>query len=277
MGLVYALTYGTEHGWSSGTTIGLLAGAAVLMAAFVVIESRSQAPLLPLRVFRLRTLTGSNVSCLLMAAALFSQFFLLTLYMQEVLHYSAIKTGLAYLATAITSVVVSPAAQALATRVGVRRVLPAGLLIGAAGLMLYTRLPVDGHYVWDLLPAFVLSGVGFALAFVSVSIGGLTGVGQQEAGIASGLLNTSQQVGGAVGLAVATTVATAVTGRYLDRHHSPSLSAVAALTHGFQIGFYVLACLALLGAVLAAALIEGPSPIPPPEPADLEPAPLEAA
>jgi MFS family permease len=275
--LVYGLTYGTEHGWVTPATLGLLASSAVLVAGFVAIEARSKAPLLPLGIFRLRTLSGSNVACVLMSAALFSQFFLLTLYMQEVLHYSAIKTGLAYIAVAGTSVVVSPPAQALVSRVGVRRVLPVGLFISAVAIVLYARLPVDGQYFWDIFPAFMLTGIGFALAFVSVSIGGLTGVRQREAGIASGLINTSQQVGGAIGLAVAATVATTVTNTYVHQHLGSTILTGSALTHGFEIAFYVLAGVAALGAVLAAATIESPSRAPQPEPADVEPVPAEAA
>jgi EmrB/QacA subfamily drug resistance transporter len=277
MVLVYALTYATQHSWASATTAGLLAVAAMLVAAFVLIEARSDTPLLPLSIFRLRTLAGANLACLLMAAALFSQFFLLTLYMQEVLHYSPIKTGLAYLATAGTSVAMSPVAQALSTRLGVRRVLTAGLLVGAAALLAYTRLPVDGHYLWDLLPAYVVSGVGFALAFVSVSIGGLSGVTAHQAGVASGLVNTSQQVGGAVGLAIAATISTTATTHYLQ-HHSQVGQLSAALTHGFQLGFYVLAVIALVGGILAAVLIRESSPGPQTEPVDLtEPQPSRVA
>ena len=209
-----------------------------------------------MRIFRLRTLTGSNVSGLLMGAAIFSQFFLLTLYMQQVLHYSALKTGVAYVALTVTIVAFSAVSQALVTRIGIRRVLPAGLAVSAAALILFARLPVNGHYVTDLLPAFLLSGVGLALAFVPMSIGGLTGVRQADAGIASGLINTTQQVGGAIGVAVVTTVATTFTERFLESHPGASPIGGAALTHGFQIAFYVLAALAVLGAVLAAVIIE---------------------
>jgi EmrB/QacA subfamily drug resistance transporter len=252
--LVYAMTRAPQHGWASGTTVGLLVASAALIVGFVAIELRSKAPLLPMRIFRLRTLTGSNVSGLLMGGAIFSQFFLLTLYMQQVLHYSALKTGVAYVALTVTIIAFSAVSQALVTRIGIRRVLPAGLALSAAALILFARLPVDGHYATDLLPAFLLSGVGLALAFVPMSIGGLTGVRPAEAGIASGLINTTQQIGGAIGVAVATTVATTFTGRFITAH--PTASAGAALTHGFQIAFYVLAALAVLGAVLAALLIE---------------------
>ena len=144
--LVYALTRATQHGWATAETIGLLAASAALIGAFFVIEQRSQAPLLPLRIFRLRTLSASNVSGLLMGGAIFAQFFLLTLYMQEVLHYSALKTGVAYIGLTLTIIVFSAVAQALVTRIGVRRVLPAGLALSTVALVLFARLPVHGDY-----------------------------------------------------------------------------------------------------------------------------------
>src|SRR5512132_1979990 len=190
--LVYALTRASQHGWATGATIGLLAASVGLILAFFVIESRSKAPLLPLRIFRNRTLTASNVSGLLMGGAIFAQFFLLTLYMQQVLHYSALKTGVAYIGLTLTIIVFSAVAQALVTRVGIRRILPVGLGLSTAALILFARLPVDGSYFSDLFPAFMISGLGLALAFVPMSIGGLTGVRQADAGVASGLINTSQ-------------------------------------------------------------------------------------
>ena len=254
--LVYALTRATQHGWGTAQTIVLLAVSAALIGAFFVIEQRSKAALLPLRIFRLRTLTASNVSGLLMGGAIFAQFFLLTLYMQEVLHYSALKTGVAYIGLTLTIIVFSAVAQALVTRIGVRRVLPTGLALTTVALVLFARLPVHGHYFTDLFPAFMISGLGLALAFVPMSIGALTGVSQADAGIASGLINTTQQVGGAVGVAIATTVATTFTSRYVDAHAGTTAFSGAALTHGFQIAFYVLAALAGLGAVLAALMLE---------------------
>jgi EmrB/QacA subfamily drug resistance transporter len=254
--LVYALTRAAQHGWATAETVGLLAASAVLIGAFFVIELRSKAPLLPLRIFRLRTLTASNISGLLLGGAIFAQFFLLTLYMQEVLHYSALETGVAYIGLTLTIIVFSALAQALVTRLGVRRVLPLGLALSTAALLLFARLPVDGHYFSDLFPAFLISGLGLAFAFVPMSIGGLTGVRQSEAGVASGLINTTQQIGGAIGVAVATTIATTFTTRYVDAHAGTNDFSGAALTHGFQIAFYVLAALAGLGAVLAALMLE---------------------
>src|SRR5215813_4802047 len=254
--LVYALTRATQHGWTSASTIALLATSAALIGAFFAIEYRSKAPLLPLQIFRLRTLTASNVAGLLMGGAIFAQFFLLTLYMQEVLHYSALKTGVAYIGLTLTIIVFSAFAQAAVTRIGVRYVLPAGLALSTAALVLFARLPVDGHYWKDLFPAFMISGLGLALAFVPMSIGALTGVRESDAGIASGLINTTQQIGGAVGVALATTVATTFTTHYVDAHAGSNAFSGPALTHGFQIAFYVLAALAAAGAVLSAIMIE---------------------
>ena len=254
--LVYALTSAAQHGWGTTETVVLLAASVALIGAFFLIELRSDAPLLPLRIFRLRTLSASNVSGLLMGGAIFAQFFLLTLYMQEVLHYSALKTGVAYIGLTLTIVVFSAVAQALVTRIGIRRVLPAGLALSTVALLWFARLPVEGDYFRDLFPPFIISGLGLALAFVPMSIGGLTGVREADAGIASGLINTTQQIGGAIGVAVATTVATTFTSRYVDVHPGTNAFSGAALTHGFQIAFYVLAALAGAGAVLSALMLE---------------------
>jgi EmrB/QacA subfamily drug resistance transporter len=258
--LVYAMTRATQHGWGTGETIGLLAGSGALILAFFAIELRSKAPLLPLRIFRLRTLSGSNVSGLLMGAAIFSQFFLLTLYMQQVLHYSALKTGVAYIGLTLTIIAFSAVAQGLVTRIGVRRVLPAGLALTTVALVLFARLPVDGHYWTDLFPAFIISGLGLALAFVPMSIGALTGVTAEDAGVASGLINTNQQIGGAIGVAAATTIATTFTSHYVNGHAGANAFGGAALTHGFAIAFYVLAAIAAAGAVLAAVMVESKPP-----------------
>src|SRR5438067_6794643 len=249
--LVYAMTRAAQHGWGTTTTIGLLTGAAALIAAFFAIELRSKAPLLPLRIFRLRTLSASNLSGLLMGGAIFSQFFLLTLYMQQVLHYSALKTGVAYIGLTLTIIAFSAVAQSLVTRIGVRRVLSAGLALSTVALVLFARLPVHGSYFSDLFPAFIISGLGLALAFVPMSIGALTGVRQADAGVASGLINTNQQIGGAIGVALVTTIATTFTTHFVHSHVGASAFSGAALTHGFEIGFYVLAGIPALGRVVA--------------------------
>jgi EmrB/QacA subfamily drug resistance transporter len=270
MVLVYAMTRATQHGWATAETIGLLAAAAVLIVGFVVIELRSKAPLLPMRIFRLRSLTAANVSGLLLGGAIFAQFFLLTLYMQQVLHYSALETGVAYIALTLTIIAFSGVAQALVTRLGVRRVLTTGMVVSAVGLVLYAQLPVGGHYFWDLFPAFLLSGIGLALAFVPMSIGALTGVTSADAGVASGLINTSQQIGGAIGVAVATTIATTLTANYVDVHPGTNALSGGALTHGFQAAFYVLAGIAVFGAVVAAVFTESHSRVADAEPSENE-------
>jgi EmrB/QacA subfamily drug resistance transporter len=254
--LVYAMTRATEIGWGSAQTIGLLAASAGLIVSFVVIELRSKAPLLPMRIFRLRSLTGANVTSFLVGTSVFSQFFLGTLYMQQVLHFSAIETGVAYLPLTLTIIVLAGVAQNLVTRIGVRKVLPVGMALAAAALVLLAQVPADGSYFADLFVPFLISAVGLAFAFVPLTIAALMGVEHSDAGVASGLLNTTQQIGGAIGLAAASTIATTFTAHYVSSHPGATAFSGPALTYGFQITFYVLAGLAALGAVLSAVLIE---------------------
>ena len=252
--LVYAMTRAAQHGWGR-PTIGLLAASAALVVAFVAIELRSKAPLLPMRIFGSRTLSGSNVAGLLMGAAVFSQFFLLTLYMQQVLHYSALETGVAYVALTLTVIVFANVSQALALRVGIRPLLTAGLLLVSGGLVLYARLPVEGHYFWDLFPAFLITGVGMAFGFIPMTIGALAGVRPSEAGIAAGLINTTQQIGGAIGVAAVTTIAATSTSHYLAAHPGAAAAGGPALTHGFSVAFYALAAVAAAAAIASALLV----------------------
>jgi MFS family permease len=214
---------------------------------------------------------------LVIGAAAFGQFFLLTLYLQEVLHYSAIKTGVAFSAIAVTIIAVSNVAQALTTRLGARPVLTAGLLLTAAGGVLYAQMPADGRYFWDVFPALLVSGVGLAFCFVPVTIASLTGVRPADAGVASGLINTSRQIGGSIGLAAMTTIAATATSHYADSHAVGAFSS-PALTHGFQLAFYTLVGVALVGAAIAAAFIESkPKAAPRAKPAEVVPALEEAA
>ena len=221
MVLVYAITRTSAHGWSDGLTVALLATAAALIAAFVGIDARSPAPLLPLRIFRLRTLTAANVAMLLVGATAFSQFFLITLYLQEVLDYSAIETGVAFIAITVTIIAFSNVGQGLTTRLGPRPVLSDGLLLTAAGGAFYARMPAGGHYFWDVFPGLILSGIGLALSFVPVTIASLTGVKPADAGVASGLVNTSRQIGGSVGLAAVTTTPRLQQQRYFSARGCP--------------------------------------------------------
>jgi EmrB/QacA subfamily drug resistance transporter len=253
--LVYAMTHATTEGWGTPATLALLGGAVALLLAFVAIETRARSPLLPLRIFRLRTLTAANVTIGLIGAVAFSEFFLLTLYIQDVLHYSPVRTGLAFAGFAVTVVVVSNLAQFVVARIGVRATLTAGLLLSAASVTALTRLPVDAHYAWDLLPAFVAGGAGMALSFVPVTIAGLAGVERADAGIASGLINTSRQIGGAVGIAAISAVAATSTGNYLDSHPALDASSTLAIDHGLRTGLYALTALLILGAVVTVAFV----------------------
>jgi EmrB/QacA subfamily drug resistance transporter len=255
MVLVYAITRASQHGWGSGLTVGLLTAAAALIVTFVAIEARSPAPLLPLRIFRARTLSAANATSAMVGAAAFGQFFLLALYLQQILGYSAVKTGVAFIAITVTIILLSNLAQSLTTRLGARPVLSAGLLFTAAGGALYARMPAGGHYFWGVFPGLLVSGVGLAFTFVPVVIAGLTGVQPAEAGVASGLLNTSRQIGGAIGLAAVTTIASTAAGHYADSH-AVLASSGPALTHGFQAAFYALIGVALVGAAIAAVFVE---------------------
>ena len=243
--LVYALTRATQDGWGTPTTVTLLLASGLLATAFVVIERRAESPLLPFQAFRGNTLGIANVITCIIAAIAFSQFFLLTLYLQQVLHYSAAESGLAFAAIAVTVALMSNVAQRLVTIFGARRVLAAGLLSMGAAQALLVRLPVHGSYLVDLLPSFILVGLGLAVSFVAVTIAALEGVQPANAGIASGLVNTSRQIGGALGLAAITTVATIYT-----TQPSANLSAAAGTTHGFRVAFGVLTVLALAGVAL---------------------------
>jgi EmrB/QacA subfamily drug resistance transporter len=259
--LVYALTRATTDGWTAAVTLGSLGGAVALLGLFLVFESRSPWPLLPLRLFRRGSLAAANVSMAIIGAVAFSEFFLLSLYLQDVLGYSAVQSGVAFVAFAGTVVVVSNIAQAVVGRIGVRATLTAGLLTSAASVALLTRLPIDGHYFWDLFPAFVLGGAGMGLSFVPVTIGGLSGVERADAGVASGLINTSRQIGGAIGIAAATAIASAATNHYT----ASSTSSVAALDHGFRVALLTLVGLLVAGAAIAAVWLR-------PAPAANEPA-----
>jgi EmrB/QacA subfamily drug resistance transporter len=252
--LVYALTRATTDGWSSPVTIGLLSASAALIAAFIAIESRTRSPLLPLRIFRMRALSASNAAMAIVGAVTFSEFFVLTLYVQDVLHYSAVQSGVAFSAFALTVVVASNVAQAVVGRVGIRTTLLGGLTLATVSVALLTQIPADGHYFWDLFPAFILGGAGMGFSFVPITIASLTGVERADAGVASGLVNTSRQIGGAIGLAAISTIAATATSNYVHAHGLSSVTAQATV-HGFQTSFYVLGGLLLLGLVVVAAFL----------------------
>jgi len=220
--------------------------------AFVAIESRTRHPLMPFSIFRLRTLRGANVVGLLVGMSLFSMFFFISLYLQQVLGYEPLKAGLAYLPLSVLIVVSAGGASQLVTRIGFKPSLVAGMIFIAAALLWFSSVSPDGTYVGDVLFPSMLAAVGLGLAFVPVTIAAVTGTEPGEAGLASGLLNTSQQVGGALGLAIAATIANSAT---RDAFAGGERDRAVALTEGFQDAFLGCAGFAVLGAVLAAVLI----------------------
>jgi EmrB/QacA subfamily drug resistance transporter len=249
--LVYGVSEAPAHGWGATSTIASLAAAGALLVFFVVWEARVRAPLMPLGIFRIRTVAGANAASVLLGVVVFAHFFLLTLYVQNVLHYSAIKTGLTFFVTAGTLVAVAAVAQALSTRYGPRPVLAAGFVTLTAGMIVYAQIPVDGKFVSNLLPGYLLVGVGLALGFIAVSIAALAGVPPRLAGVASGLLNTSQQIGGAVGTAMVSSISLSRADHLLSTGHSPG----AAFTSGYALAFWVLAGIGAAGLVLSWALV----------------------
>jgi MFS family permease len=264
--LVYAISTAPQDGWATAKTIGSLAVSAVLLVSFVVVEARVEAPLLPLRMLRMRTVAGANSVGFLLGASFFAFVFVGTLYMQQVLGYSALKTGLAWLAASVTSVALAGLSQFLVTRIGPAPVLVAGMAMIAGGTAWATQVGVDGQFWADLAGPFFVAGAGTAFAFIPISIAGLTGVAARDAGLASGLLNTAQQLGGAIGVAVASTVAAS---------HAKALAVAGrapgeALTGGFQWAFWVCTAVAVVAVPIALVV---PRRIPQPEPVVLSAAP----
>ena len=253
--LVFTMVRTNDNGWGSATTIGLFAASAVLLAAFVAWELRSPAPLVPFRIFRLRNLTVANIVGLLTGAALFSMFFFVSLYMQRVLGYSPLKAGLSYLPLAVTIIISAGVASQLATRLGFKPVLVAGMALMAIGLLLFSRVSPGGSFLGDVLPASLVAAAGLGFAFVPITIASQTGVGAEDAGLASGLINTSQQIGGALGLAVLSTIATSRTSDVLAAAHGAPAAMPNALTEGFQSAFTAGAAFAIAGVLLALVLL----------------------
>jgi EmrB/QacA subfamily drug resistance transporter len=249
--LVFAITQATEWGWLSGRTIGVFAASATLLASFVAWELRQAEPLMRFGLLRVRTVTGANIAGFILGTATFSMFLILTLYMQQVLGYSPMRTGLAYLAVAGTAIVWSAVAAQLVTRVGVKPVLVAGMTALTAGLVYFTQVSVGGSYVGDLLPGFLLIGFGLGFSFVPISIAALAGVQPAEAGLASGLINTTQQIGGALGIAALSTIATT----QADDAVQGGAALPVALVDGFEGAFLAALAMAALGIVAALVLI----------------------
>jgi len=249
---VYAIVNGNGAGWTSAQTLGLLGGAAALLAAFVAIEARVPSPLMPLRLLALRNVATSNGVGVLWAAAMFAWFFLSALYLQLVLGYSPLQVGLAFLPTNLIMGAFSVGLSAkLVMRFGVRAPLGAGLLLAAIGLGLFARAPVDGSYVMDVLPSMILLGFGAGIAFNPLLLAAMNDVAPEESGLASGVVNTAFMMGGALGLAVLASVAASRTDSLLGSGHDK----LAALTGGYHAAFLLGAAFAVAGAVLGAVLL----------------------
>jgi EmrB/QacA subfamily drug resistance transporter len=255
--LVYALVNAQSAGWLSVETLGLSALAAVLLVGFVVLESRLRHPLIRLGIFRMRSITGANAAMLLVAGGMFAMFFFASIYVQEVLGYSALRAGLAFLPGTAGIIAGAGLSQQLIRRVGVRAVGLTGMSIAAVGLIVLSRIPVAGTYLGDLLPGLMIMSVGMGLTFVPITLIATTNVGAEDAGLASGLLNTSQQLGGAIGLAVLSTLAANSTANTLaGLGHAPSpADGVVALVTGFHVAFLVGAFLMLGGAAVLATTV----------------------
>jgi EmrB/QacA subfamily drug resistance transporter len=246
--LVFALLDAETAGWGSVQTIATLAGSALALTAFVAIERSSRAPLVPFSIFRSSTVTGANVVGILTGAALLSMFFLISLYMQQVLGYSPIHAGLSYLPLAVSIIVSAGIASQLVTKVGFKPILAIGMALIAAGLIWFSRISAHGSFVDDILGPSLLAAVGLGFAFVPVTIAAVAGIRDREQGLASGLINTSEQVGGALGLAILAAVANGIIGG----SHDP-----VVLTEGFQSAFLVGAAFAVLGLIATLLLIRG--------------------
>jgi EmrB/QacA subfamily drug resistance transporter len=255
--LVYAIIKAQSWGWGAGRTIGLLAASAVILAAFIVVERRSSAPLMRLSIFRVRTLAVADVVLLLVASGLFGMFFFASLYVQEILGYSPLRAGLAFLPVTAGIIIGAGIAQPLTRRVGLRNLAVAGVLIAAAGLAVLTQLPVHGSYLGNLMSGLLPMSIGMGLTFVPITLLATGGVQGDDAGLASGLFNTAQQVGGSLGLAILSTLAASQTSSLLGAGHvSPTSAAgLAARVSGYHVAFLAAALmLAFGGFVMALAL-----------------------
>jgi MFS family permease len=251
--LVYAVVEAVNVGWGSTATLLKLAGSALLLVTFIVIELRQRNPLLPFDIFRLRTLRGADIVGLLIGMSLFSMFYFISLYLQYVLHFSPIRAGVSYLPLAVGIILSAGAASQLVTRIGFKPTLIAGMLFIAAGLVWFSRVRAPGgSFAADVLGPSILASIGLGFSFVPVTIAAVSGVEPHEAGLASGLINTSQQVGGALGLAILATLANA---RTKSLTHAGVHNTAVALTKGYDRAFLVGAGFAVAGAILAALLI----------------------
>jgi EmrB/QacA subfamily drug resistance transporter len=248
---VYAITQAGQDGWLAGKTLSFFAASVALLAGFLLWEVRHPEPLMRLGILKIKTVSGANISGFILGTTSFSMFLMLTLYMQQVLAYSPMKTGVAYLAVAGTAILTSAVAAQLVTRIGVKPVLVIGSAAMVLGLLYFTQVSVGGSYLGDLLPGFLLIAVGLGFSFVPISIAALAGIQPAEAGLASGLINTSQQIGGALGIAALSTIATSRTSDAV----AGGASKADALVSGFHGAFVAGGIAAVVGVVVAVTLI----------------------
>jgi EmrB/QacA subfamily drug resistance transporter len=252
--LVYAVSEAPKYGWESSHTIIGLVIAVVLLLAFLVIETRVKDPLMPFRIFRIQTVAGANLTGLLLGTVTFANFFLLTLYVQQVLGYSALKTGITFVATAGTAVLWAGVAQALTTKIGAKPVLAVGFLAMIAGNAWYTQIPTHGSFWSALLPGYLLIGFALPFTFIPVSIAALAGVHRDEAGLASGLINTAQQIGGAVGVAVCSSVSLTHFNHLLSKHGQSYFP--QAFTSGTAWAFWVVTGVSVAALIASLTMIK---------------------
>ncbi|MER5490130.1 MFS transporter [Streptomyces sp. NPDC002454] len=270
--LVYGITRGGEHSWTDGLALGSFAVALVMLALFLVLQTKVDHPMLPLRLFADRTRSGSYVTMLLLGAGMFATFYFMTLYMQQVLGYSPVKTGLAYLPFSIGMMISATMGSRLISRWSPRRIAGPGLLVGAVGMLWFAMLETDSSFAGHLAPAMFVTALGLGASFVPMTLGAVQGVAPQDSGIASALLNTAQQIGGALGLATLTTVAVAQSNDVLPNASASFYQAAAtgdaslmqraaeALTEGYAAAYLVAAGLFVAGLVITVVALRGARP-----------------
>jgi EmrB/QacA subfamily drug resistance transporter len=250
--LVYAVSGAPAHGWGSGWVITRLAVAVALLVAFLVVESRAKEPLMPFSIFRIRTVAGANATAFMLGAVTFSNFFILTLFVQQVWHYSALKTGVTFAVTAVSAVLWAGVSQYLTTKIGVKPVTIVGFIAFAIGIFLYTQVASDGSFAGDLLPGYLVIGFALPFTFIPISVAALAGVKAHEAGLASGLFNTAQQVGGAIGVAVVSSVSIS----HFNHLTAQGVPFGEAFTSGAQWAFWVMFGIAVACLVCAVTLLK---------------------
>lgn len=262
--LVYGLVKAPIHGWTSASSLTFFGLSALLIAFFIFNELSTRRPLVPFSIFRIRNVVGANLVQLPIIAGMFSTFFFITLYAQQVLGYSPVKTGLSFLTIPFVIAIAATNVPRVIQKIGFKPILVVGPLLVAAALYWFAHVRVDGNYVHDLLPGFILMGLGMGMNFIAVTVAATSGVPARESGLASGILNTSQQIGGALGLAILTGIATSSAAKYITTLHAkPTTEAVLqAQVHGFHSAFYIGACFMIAASLIALFVIKQPKTAP---------------